>query len=125
MVAPRETVDSYRTNLTPNDFPRRQITSQVRPVLASREKASRTLPASTLESATVIFAPAEDISCTKHRRAAKPPSSVTQAGCCTDLRASLRASRFLLAAVISCVRGKLFSGLAYPIGALKTVAISA
>ena len=37
----------YLTNLTPNDFPRRQTTSQFRPDLASRENASRSLPAST------------------------------------------------------------------------------
>jgi hypothetical protein len=67
-------------NLTPNDLPRRQTTWQFRPVLASRENASRTLPASMLESSIVIFAPVEDMSCTTHLRAAKPPSNVTQAG---------------------------------------------
>ena len=66
-------------------------------VLASREKASRSLPVSTLASSTVIFAPELDKSCTTHWRAAKPPSRVTQPGWCNDLRAS----RFLFAATIS------------------------
>src|SRR6202012_2977502 len=86
----------YRTNLTPNEWPRRQTTLHLRPVLASREKASRTRPESTLESGTVIFAPVNDMSCTKHGRVAKPPSSVTHADCCTDLRTS----RFLAAGTI-------------------------
>ena len=50
-------------------------------------------PDSTLESDTVSFAPVADMSCTRHWRVAKPPSRVTQAVCCTDLRTS----RFLAA----------------------------
>ncbi len=83
----------YRTNLTPSDLPRRQTTSQFRPVRASRENASRSLPGNTLGSSTVILAPEVDISCTTQGRAAKPPSRVIQPDCCSDLRAS----RFLVA----------------------------
>src|SRR5579859_4356969 len=78
----------YLTNLTPKERPRRQTTWHLRPLLASRENASRTLPESTLESETVSFAPVADRSCTTHSRAAKPPSRVTQPVCCTDLRTS-------------------------------------
>src|ERR1700676_1481562 len=88
---------TYLTNLTPSDFPRRQITSHLRPVLASRENASRNLPANALESSIVSFAPVEDISRTTHRRAAKPPSRVIHPGWYSDLRAS----RFFLAAIAS------------------------
>lgn len=52
----------YLTNLTPKECPRFQTTSHGRPLAASRENASRTLPASALESAdTVIFAPVVDM----------------------------------------------------------------
>ena len=61
-----ESTAAYLTNLTPNERPRRQTTWQWRPVLASREKASRRRPDSTLESETVSFAPVADMSCTKH-----------------------------------------------------------
>jgi hypothetical protein len=89
-----EAARAYLTNLTPNERPRCQTTSHGRPVAASREKASRTLPASALESAdTVIFAPVDDMSCTRHWRAAKPPSRVTHPARCMDLRTS----RFLAA----------------------------
>jgi hypothetical protein len=88
---------AYLTNLTPSDFPRRQITSHLRPVLASRENASRNLPANALESSIVSFAPVEDISRTTHRRAAKPPSRVIHPGWYSDLRGS----RFFLRAIAS------------------------
>lgn len=55
----------YLTNLTPNDRPRRQTTLHGRPAFGSREKASSTRPDNTLESDTVIFAPEDDMSCTK------------------------------------------------------------
>jgi hypothetical protein len=84
---------AYLTNLTPKECPRRQTTWQWRPVLASREKASRMRPDSTLESDTESFAPVADMSCTTHWRVAKPPSKVTHPVCCTDLRTS----RFLAA----------------------------
>jgi hypothetical protein len=87
---------AYLTNLTPKEAPRRQTTWQWRPVLASREKASRRRPDSTLESETESFAPVADMLCTIHRRAAKPPSRVTHAVCCTDLRTS----RFLAAGTL-------------------------
>ena len=67
------------------------------PVLASRENASRNLPANALESSIVSFAPVEDISRTTHRRAAKPPSRVIHPGWYSDLRAS----RFFLMAIAS------------------------
>src|ERR1700732_5338164 len=85
----------YRTNLMPKDFPRRQTTSQARPVLASRANASRNLAGKVLGSSIVILAPVEDISRTMHRRAAKPPSRVIHPGRCSDLRAS----RFFVAAI--------------------------
>src|ERR1700694_2390081 len=85
----------YRTNLMPKDFPRRQTTSQARPVLASRANASRNLAGKVLGSSIVILAPVEDISRTTHRRAAKPPSRVIHPGRCSDLRAS----RFFVAAI--------------------------
>src|SRR5882724_8334367 len=88
---------AYLTNLTPSDFPRRQITSHLRPVLASRENASRNLPASALESSIVSFAPVQDISRTTHRRAAKPQSRVIHPGWYSDLRAS----RFFLTTIAS------------------------
>jgi len=66
----------YRTNLIPTDLPRRQTTSQLRPVRASRENASFSLAGSVLGSSIVTLAPLEDMSCTTHGRAAKPPSSV-------------------------------------------------
>src|SRR5258706_3040814 len=72
----------------PTVLPRRQTTSQLRPVLASRENASRNLAGSVLGSSMVSFAPDVERSCTTHGRAAKPPSSVIQPGWCTDLRAS-------------------------------------
>ena len=97
-------VEIYLTNLTPSDFPRRQTTSQLRPVLASREKASRSLPVSTLASSTVILAPEVDKSCATHWRAANPPSRVTHPGWCIDLRAS----RFLFAATISLPMNNIF-----------------
>jgi hypothetical protein len=118
-VARPENSAAYLTNLTPNDWPRRQTTSHCRPVLASRENASRTRPDSTLESATVIFAPVDDMSCTKHWRAAKPPSRVTHPVCCTDLRTS----RFLAAATFSFPAGNEYPCLLAD-GTLKTVAIS-
>ena len=119
MILFAETAGRYLTNLTPSDFPRRQTTSQRRPDLASRENASRSLPASALASSTVIFAPVEDMSCTTHRRAAKPPSRVIHPDCCTDLRAA----RFLVCEAISCLRRKMLPVPAYPRGALETVAI--
>jgi len=52
----------YLTNLMPNECPRFQTTWPRRPATALREKASRTLPASALESSdTVIFAPVDDM----------------------------------------------------------------
>jgi hypothetical protein len=57
---------AYLTNLTPKEWPRRQTTWHGRPLLASRERASRTRPDNTLESATVSLAPVDDISFTRH-----------------------------------------------------------
>src|SRR3979409_1296656 len=79
----------------PTELPRRQTTSQFRPVLASRANASRNLAGSMLGSSIVILAPVEDISRTTHWRAAKPPSRVIHPGCCSDLRAS----RFFVTAI--------------------------
>lgn len=62
--------------LTPTVLPRRQTTSQFRPVRASRANASRSFAGNTLGSSTVILEPVPDKSCTTHRRAAKPPSKV-------------------------------------------------
>src|SRR5207344_2095976 len=106
----RVTVGRYRTNLTPNDLPRRQTTSHFRPVLPSRENASLSRPPSALASSTVIFAPVLDKSCTTHRRAAKPPSRVIQPDCCTDLRAA----RFLLTKAISRFLRKILTFLRIP-----------
>ncbi len=64
----------------PTDLPRRQTTSQRRPVRASRENASRNFAGSELGSSIVTFAPVVDRSCTTHWRAAKPPSSVIHPG---------------------------------------------
>jgi hypothetical protein len=110
---------AYLMNLTPNDRPRRQTTSHGRPVLASRENASRKRPDSKLESATVTFAPVDDRSCTRHSRAAKPPSSVIHPFCCTDLRTS----RFLAAGTFCFQLGNGYPGFLSD-GALETVAIS-
>jgi len=106
----------YRTNFRPRDFPRRQTTSQFRPVLASRVNASRNLAGNTLGSSTMILAPELEISCTVHWRAAKPPSKVIQ----PDWRTDLRSSRFLVTAAISIIP------TAPPVGreALETVATS-
>jgi hypothetical protein len=76
----------------PTDLPRRQTTSQRRPVLASRENANRNFAGSELGSSIVTFAPVVDRSFTTHWRAAKPPSSVIHPGWLNDLRVS----RFLL-----------------------------
>ena len=78
--------------MTPTDLPRRQTTSQRRPVLASRENASRNFAGSVLGSSIVTFAPVVDRSRTTHWRAAKPPSSVVHPG----WRSDQRVSRFLL-----------------------------
>ena len=78
----------YLTNLTPAEVPRRQTTSQLRPVRASREKASRSLPVNAMASSSVILAPELDKSCTTHWRAAKPPYSVIHADWPNDLRTS-------------------------------------
>ena len=80
-------------SMLPDEFdahrlPRRQTTSQFRPVLASRENASRNWAGNTLGSSTVILAPEADMSCTTQGRAAKPPSRVIHPGWCSDLRAS-------------------------------------
>src|ERR1700676_68934 len=80
----------------PTDIPRRQTTSQFRPVRASRVSASRNLAGSALGSSIVILAPVLDISCTRHWRAAKPPSKVIHPGCCRDLRDS----RFVVMAAL-------------------------
>src|SRR6266852_3243470 len=70
----------------PTDLPRRQTTSQFRPVLASRSKATRNRAGSMLGSSIVILAPVEERSCTTHWRAPKPPSKVIQPRWCSDLR---------------------------------------
>src|SRR6266852_4543074 len=80
----------------PTDLPRRQTTSQFRPVLASRSKATRNRAGSMLGSSIVILAPVEERSCTTHWRAPKPPSKVIQPRWCSDLRAS----RFVVIAAI-------------------------
>src|SRR6478735_8028896 len=99
----------------PTDLPRRQTTSQERPVLASRENASRSLAGSELGSSIVRFAPVAERFFTTHWRAAKPPSSVIHPGCCTDLRVS----RFLVEskAMLEVPPAKTLCD-----GALKTVA---
>jgi hypothetical protein len=106
----------------PTDFPRRQTTSQFRPVLASRANASRNLAGSMLGSSIVILAPVVDISCTTHFRAAKPPSRVIHPGWCSDLRAS----RFLVIAAIPIPIPIPIAREASPLPhrALKTVATS-
>src|SRR6266849_3213265 len=78
----------YRTNLAPTVWPRRQTTSQLRPVLASRANATRKLPGNTMGSSVVIFAPVLDKSSTMHWRVAKPPSKVIHPGWRSDLRGS-------------------------------------
>src|SRR5882757_3349830 len=98
----------------PTVLPRRQTTSQLRPVLASRENASRNLAGSVLASSMVSFAPDVERFCTTHGRAAKPPSSVIQPGWCTDLRAS----RFLVPGAIELFLTPTFLSRA----ALETVA---
>src|SRR5229473_4983467 len=96
----RVTCFCYRTNLTPTDFPRRQTTSQGRPVLASRVNANRNFAGNMLGSSMVILAPVEDMFCTTHGRAAKPPSRVIQPGWRSDLRTC---RFFLVARAISVV----------------------
>ena len=59
----------------PTDLPRRQTTSQFRPVRASRVNASFSLAGSVLGSSIVTFAPVVDISCTTHGRAANDPAA--------------------------------------------------
>ena len=71
-ILPRPARLCYRTNLTPSNFPRRQTTSQFRPVRASRANAKRSRPDKALESSTVILAPEADMSWTTSPRTASP-----------------------------------------------------
>src|SRR5262249_26700187 len=70
------------------------------------------MPGKVAASSIAIFAPAVEISCTTHWRAAKPPSSVIHA----DRPNSLRASRFLSAGIFIPPKHQAYCG-----SALETV----
>src|SRR6185312_3377387 len=74
------------------------------------------MPGKVAASSTAIRAPALEISCTTHWRAAKPPSSVIHA----DWPISLRASRFLAAGMFIPPKLHTYSG-----PALETVDLNA
>src|SRR6266550_3959454 len=97
----------------PTDFPRRQTTSQGRPVRASRENANRNFAGNALRSSIVILAPVADMFSTSHRRAANPPSNVIQPG----WRSDLRKARFLGAEAIFLGAGAIFG---YPGNSIPT-----